>query len=143
MNIAQLYSAQLVGFVKMAFPDSTTKEDFPTLLHLKERTRSEDINEFKNYVRVNDIHKLVAIATDGAPAMRGVRVGFIALCRIDINFPDFVKCVIHHQALMGKVLDFSHLMMLVVKPTNSIRAKALQQHLFKAYLKSLMPCTET
>lgn len=130
-------TAQLVGFVKMAFPDSTTKEDFLTLLHLKERTRSEDIYEFKNYVRDNDIYKLVAIATNRAPAMRGVRAGFTALCRTDINFPDFVKCVIHQQALMGKVLDFSHLMTLVVKPMNSIRAKALQQHLFKAYLDEL------
>lgn len=61
-------TAQLV-FVKMAFPDSTTKEDFLTLLHLKERTRGEDIyNEFKKHIRDNDIpiHKLVAITTAGA-----------------------------------------------------------------------------
>lgn len=32
-------TAQLVVFVKMAFPDSTSKEDFLSVLHLKERTR--------------------------------------------------------------------------------------------------------
>lgn len=38
-------TAQLV---EMAFPDSTTKQIFLTLLHLKERTRGEDIyNQLK------------------------------------------------------------------------------------------------
>ncbi|CAM4732670.1 unnamed protein product [Leuciscus chuanchicus] len=126
----------------MVFQDSTTKEDFLTLLHLKDRTRGEDIfNEFKKYVDENciPIHKLVAITTDGAPAMRGVRSGFIALCRNDHAFPDIVNyhCVIHQQALVGKVVDFSHVMTLVVKLINSIRAKALQHRLFKALLDEL------
>ncbi|XP_039513051.1 general transcription factor II-I repeat domain-containing protein 2A-like [Pimephales promelas] len=135
-------TAQLVVFVRMVFQDSTTKEDFLTLLHLKDRTRGEDIfNEFKKYVDENciPIHKLVAITTDGAPAMRGVRSGFIALCRNDPAFPDFLNyhCVIHQQALVGKVVDFSHVMTLVVKLINSIRAKALQHRLFKALLDEL------
>ena len=65
-------TAQPAVFVRMAFQDFTTKEDFLTLLHLKQRTRGEDIyNVFKSYVRENNIpmHKLVAITTDGAPAM--------------------------------------------------------------------------
>lgn len=68
--------AQLLVFVIMGFLDSTTKEDFLTLLHLEERTRSEDIYDFKKYVRNNDIpiHKLVAIATDRAPAICSVHV---------------------------------------------------------------------
>ena len=135
-------TAQLVVFVRMAFQDSTTNEDFLTLLHLKERTRGEDIyQEFKKYVDENGIpiNKLVAITTDGAPAMRGVRAGFIALCRNDPKFPAFMDyhCVIHQQALVGKVLDFSHVMTLVVKLINSIRAKALQHRLFKALLDEL------
>ncbi|KAG2459918.1 GTD2B protein, partial [Polypterus senegalus] len=134
-------TAQLVVYVRMAFRDST-KEDFLTLLHLKERTRGEDIyTEFKKYVSENDIpiHKLVAITTDGAPAMRGVRLGFIALCRNDPDFPEFKNyhCVIHQQALSGKVVDFSHVMSLVVKLINSIRAIALQRRLFKALLDEL------
>ena len=35
--------AQLVVFVRMCFHDSTTKEDFLTLLHLHGRTRGEDM----------------------------------------------------------------------------------------------------
>ncbi|KAJ8005404.1 hypothetical protein DPEC_G00146280 [Dallia pectoralis] len=41
------------------------------------------------------------------------------------------------QALAGKVVDFSHVMLLVVKLINSIRAKALQHRLFKALLDEL------
>lgn len=111
-------------------------------MHLKERTRGEDIyNEFKKYVCDNDIpiHKFVAITTDGDPAMRSVCTGFIELCRNDHDFPDFVNyhCVIHQQALVGKVMDFSHVMTLVVKVINSIRAKALQHRLFQALLDEL------
>lgn len=118
-------TAQLAVFIRMVFQDSTTTDDFLTLLHLKDRTRGEDIfNEFKKYVHDNDIpiHKLVAITTDGAPAMRGVHLGFVALCRNDPAFPDFMSyhCIIHQQALVGKVLDFLHVMSLVVKLINSI-----------------------
>ena len=68
--------------------------------------------------------------------MRGVHVGFIALCPA---FPHFVNyhCVIHQQALVGKIVDFSHVMTLVVKLVNSIRAKALQHRLFKSLLDEL------
>lgn len=71
--------------------------------------------------------------------MRGVRSGFIALCCNDPAFPDFMSyhCVIHQQALVGKVVDFSHVMTLVVKLINSIRAKALQHRLFKSLMDEL------
>ncbi|KAM3860423.1 SCAN domain-containing protein 3-like [Diretmus argenteus] len=65
-------TAQLAIFVRMSFKDSTTKEDFLTLLHLKEKTRGQDMYEqFKQYVRENNIpiQKLAAMTTDGAPAM--------------------------------------------------------------------------
>ena len=42
-------TAQLVVFVRMAFQDSTTKEDFLTLLHLKERAREDIYNALKKY----------------------------------------------------------------------------------------------
>lgn len=101
----------------MVFQNSTTKEDFLILLHFKEKTRGEDIyNGFKKYIHDNDIpiHKLVAITADGAQALCGVRSGFIAPCRNDPEFPDFedYHCVIHQQALAGKVVDFSHVMTL-------------------------------
>lgn len=135
-------TAQLAIFVRMSFKDSTTNEDFLTLLHLKVKTRGQDMYEqFKQYVRENNIpiQKLAAMTTDGAPAMIGVRAGLISLCRNDPDFPAFVNyhCVIHQQALVSKVVDFSHVMSPVVKVVNSIRAHALQHRLFKSLLEEL------
>uniref|UniRef100_A0A8C8SXX4 Uncharacterized protein n=1 Tax=Pelusios castaneus TaxID=367368 RepID=A0A8C8SXX4_9SAUR len=135
-------TAQLIVFVRMAFKDTTVKEDFLTFLPFKEQTRGEVIyKEFKRYVTEKNIplEKLVSISTDGAPAMLDVNSGFIALCRTDPEFPSFVSyhCVIHQQALASKVVDFSHVMTVVVKMINSIRAKALQHRLFKSLLDEL------
>ena len=86
-------TAQLIVFVRMVFADFTIKEDFLALIPLKERTRGEDVyNAFKDYVRDYKIplHKIVAMTTDGAPAMLGVHSGFVSLCRKDENFPPLV-----------------------------------------------------
>lgn len=135
-------TAQLSVFVRMVFTDFTVKEDFLALIPLKERTRGEDVyNAFKDFVREYKIpiHKIVSLTTDGAPAMIGVRSGFVALCRKDPDFPPFVNyhCVIHQQALAAKAIDMSHVMNVVVKIVNSIRAKALQHRLFKSLLDEL------
>ncbi|KAJ4927678.1 hypothetical protein JOQ06_015481, partial [Pogonophryne albipinna] len=107
-------TAQLGVFVRMVFTDFTVKEAFLALIPLKERTRGEDVYKaFKDYVREYKIpiHKIVSFTTDGAPAMLGVRSGFVALCRKDPDFPPFI--------------------------VNSIRAKALQHRLFKSLLDEL------
>lgn len=132
-------TAQLAVFVRMVFSDFTIKEDFLVLIPMKERTRGEDVyNAFKDFVleKKIPIQKLVSITTDGAPAMRGVHSGFCALCRKDPDFPPFISyhCVIHQQALAGKAVDMSHVMNIVVKIVNSIRAKALQHRLFMSLL---------
>lgn len=71
------------------------------------------------------IHKLVAITTDRAWAMPGVRTDFLALCHNDSDFLDYVNyhCVIHQQALGWKFVSFSqphvsHVMTVVVKLMN-------------------------
>ncbi|MBN3313135.1 GTD2B protein, partial [Atractosteus spatula] len=93
---------------------------------------------FKTYTLEKNIplQKLVSFKTDRAPAMHGLNAGSIALCRKDPAIPSFVNYVIHQQVLASKVLDFSHVMTVVVKIVNSIHSKALQHHLFKSQLKS-------
>ena len=50
-SVDMMYTAQLIVGVCMVFKDSTTKEDFLTLLAIKERTRGKDVhNKFKRYV---------------------------------------------------------------------------------------------
>ena len=70
------------------------------------------------------VNKLVVMTTDGAPAMTGRTSGFIALCRGDDRFPDFFNydCVIHQQALCGKMLNMTEVMDISFKIVNSIWA---------------------
>ena len=58
------------------------------------------------------IYKPVFITTDGAPAMTGRINGFIALCKSNVDFPDFLnyRCIIHQQALCGKILNMKDVM---------------------------------
>lgn len=134
-------NAQLCVFVRMVFPDMTAKEDFLTLIPLKESTRGKDIYDaFLKFAHAAKLplYKLVCITTDGAPAMTGSHNGFIALCRADDTFPNFFSfhCVIHQQALCGKILNMKDVMDIAFKIVNSIRARSLQRRLFKAHLES-------
>uniref|UniRef100_A0A3Q1GPL9 SPIN-DOC-like zinc-finger domain-containing protein n=1 Tax=Acanthochromis polyacanthus TaxID=80966 RepID=A0A3Q1GPL9_9TELE len=119
-------TAQLMVFARMTFEDLTSKEAFLTLLPLKERTGARTFSPSSNSM---------CATTDGAPAMIDTPAGFIALHK-DPDFPVFVNyhCVIHHQALASKVVNFSHLMTLVTRIVNSIQAKGLQHRLLKSLL---------
>ncbi|XP_044306557.1 general transcription factor II-I repeat domain-containing protein 2-like isoform X2 [Varanus komodoensis] len=135
-------TSQLAIIVRMVFSDLSVKEELLKILSLKGKTRGEDIFQtFKNYVtEINlPLHKLSSITTDGAPAMVGCIDGFIAHCQKDESFPKFVSyhCIIHQEALCAKVLQFKHVMDVVTKIINSIRAVSLQHRLFKALLKDV------
>ena len=58
--------------------------------------------------------------------------GFVALCRRDDNFPDFLQyhCIIHQQVLCSKRLNTKEIMDVALKILNSIKAKSLQRRLF-------------
>ena len=85
------------------------------------------------------LEKLVSVVTDGAPAMIGRHAGFIAHCKGDTDFPNFLHyhCIIHQQSLCAKVIGFEHVMTPVVKIINSIRSKAKQHRNFKVLLEEL------
>ncbi|XP_077677617.1 general transcription factor II-I repeat domain-containing protein 2A-like [Eretmochelys imbricata] len=134
-----LDTAQLV---RMVFSDFTVKEELLKVLPMKGRTKGEDIyNLFKSYATSISmpLHKLSVITTDGAPAMMGSTNGFIALCKKNEFFPNFMSyhCIIHQEALYVKVLSFQHVMNVVIKIINSIREKPLQHQLFKALLEDV------
>ncbi|XP_078512536.1 general transcription factor II-I repeat domain-containing protein 2-like [Lissotriton helveticus] len=134
--------AQLAMFVRMVFEDFTNKEEFLTLMPLKTTTRGADIHkEMKNYLVKHNVplKKLVAITTDGTPAMRGRHSDFIANCKEDPDFPPLLNyhCIVHQQAICVKLMGFDHVMTPVVKIINSIRAKAKQHRTFKLFLEEL------
>ena len=117
----------------------TAKEELLTVLHIKEQTRGEDIfQSFKNFIEKTQlpVYKLVSITTDGAPAMVGRFNGFIAKCKQDEAFPDFLKyhCIIHQQALCAKMLNMKN-HGCVNKIACSIRARSLQRRIFREHLE--------
>ncbi|XP_034075813.1 zinc finger BED domain-containing protein 5-like [Gymnodraco acuticeps] len=133
-------TAQLCVFIRMVFTDMTAKEELLTILPMKEHTRGEDIfRTFKNFVDKTKLpmSKLSSITTDGAPAMVGRCNGFIAKCREDDIFPDFLNyhCIIHQHALCAKMLNMKEVMDVSLKVACSIRARPLQRRLFRAYLE--------
>ncbi|XP_068121767.1 general transcription factor II-I repeat domain-containing protein 2A-like [Hyperolius riggenbachi] len=133
-------TAQLCIFNRMGFTDMNAKEELLTILSMKERTRGEDIFQaFKQFIEKMrlPVCKLVSITTDGAPAMIGRVNGFIAKCREDDAFPDFLNyhCIIHQQALCAKMLNMKEIMDVAMKIACSIRARSLQRRLFRAHLE--------
>ncbi|XP_025407851.1 zinc finger BED domain-containing protein 5-like [Sipha flava] len=93
--------------------------------------------QFDESTDITDTAQLFCITTDGAPAMIGKNNGFIALCKNDNNFPNFITfhCVIHQQALCGKILNTRTIMDIAFKIANSIRSRSLQRRLFKLQLE--------
>ena len=133
-------TSQLCIFIRMVFKDLSTKEELLKVLPLKGKTRGEDIfHTFSDFVNKTQlpVNKLVSMTTDGAPAMTGRTNGFIALCRGDERFPDFFNyhCIIHQQALCGKMLNMAEVMDISFKIVNSIRARSLQRRLFRSQLQ--------
>lgn len=132
--------AQLCIFIRMVFHDMTAKEELLAVLHMNAHTRGDDTFEiFKNFIDNNKILvcKLVSITTDGAPSMIGRSNGFVAKCREDEAFPDFLSyhCIIHQQALCAKMLNMKEIMDVANKVACSIRARSLQRQLFRLHLE--------
>ncbi|MBN3296755.1 GTD2A protein, partial [Amia calva] len=116
-------TSQLGVFIRMVFNDCSVKEELLTIIPLKEKTREQDVySAFKKYIAEHKIPicELASITTDGAPAMV-------------LNY----HCIIHQQALCGKVLNMNDVMDFVVKVVNSIRSRPLQRRLFKTLLDEI------
>ena len=79
-----------------------------------------------------DLEKLVSVTTDGAPAMVGVRKGFVSLLEKHIKEAGFqnqvikIHCIIHQEALCAKYLEIKEVMNVVVKVVNLILSKGLK-----------------
>ena len=69
--------------------------------------------------------------------MIGRTSGFIALCKESESFPDILNhhCIIHQQALCGKILNMKEVMDIAMKIVCSVRARSLQKRLFRAHVE--------
>ncbi|KAI7805541.1 putative general transcription factor II-I repeat domain-containing protein 2A-like [Triplophysa rosa] len=77
-------------------------------------------------------NKLVGLTTDGAPAMCGEFRGLVGLVREKVGHTGenltAYHCIIHQEALCGKVLDMRHIMTVVNKTVNFIRSRDVPYH---------------
>ena len=110
------------------------------MLPLKGHTRGEDTFQvFINFANKTNLPlvKLISITTDGAPAMVGSSNGFIALCKQNNSFPNFIHfyCIMRQEVSCGKVLNMKEIMDIAMKIVCSIRARTLQRRLFGAHLE--------
>jgi hypothetical protein len=112
------------------------KEELLDLIALKDTTRGSDIKEAldvalgKAFV---SIKKIVSIAADGAPAMRGAKQGFMGLLIADTPYPDFISvhCIIHREYLAAKYFKYEHVMEVDLKIVNYIRSSAKTHRQFQ------------
>lgn len=133
--------AQLMFWVRY-FTGDRTGEDILALVSLSEHTTAIDI--FKAFqatvTRFNlDLKKLAAICTDGAPAMLGIRSGFVALVKKHAaeNFNNrhvlSYHCIIHQENLCAKALQRS---CNVVQTVTQVRTVAI----YVTYFVSSFDC---
>ena len=112
----------------MVFENMIAKEKLLCVLPLKGHTWGEDIFQvFINFANKTKLLlvKLISIITDGAPTMVSNSNGFIALCKRNDSFSTFIHyyCIIHQQALCGKVLNVKEVMDISMKIVCSIHAR--------------------
>ena len=133
---------QLAIFVRYVSFDFTIKEELLNMVALRETTRGVDIkNALDEALTSFDVplNKLVSVATDGAPAMVGKRVGLIGLMKCDPNFPAFlpIHCIIHREHLAAKHFRYEDVIKTVLEILNFIRVNGKNHRQFCNFVENL------
>lgn len=133
---------QLAIFIRYVSSDESVREELLDMVALKETTRGVDIkNALLTTLERFDVplQKLVAIATDGAPAMVGKNVGLVGLLRSDPSIPDFlpIHCIIHREHLVAKHFSYKDVISTVLRVVNYIRSNAKTHRQFRNFLEEL------
>ncbi|XP_055726157.1 general transcription factor II-I repeat domain-containing protein 2-like [Salvelinus fontinalis] len=138
--------AQLSIFIRGVDSSLSVTEEFLALRPMHGTTTGHDLYEEVSRC-VNEMElpweKLVGLTTDGAPAMCGHRSGLVAKIREKMQEENATgeltayHCIIHQEALCGKALKMEHVMSIITRTVNFIRAKGLNHRQFKAFLTEL------
>ncbi|XP_061686716.1 general transcription factor II-I repeat domain-containing protein 2-like, partial [Syngnathoides biaculeatus] len=135
--------AQLAIFIRGVDKTLNVTEEFLELVPMIDTTTAEDI--FSSVVgaldRIGaDWSRAVSLATDGAPSMIGKKAGVVTKFRDKVqaangggNFWTF-HCILHQEALCSKSLRMDHVMEVVVRTVNFIRARGLNHRQFDSFL---------
>ena len=137
-------TAQLLIFIRGMDAKFKITEELCSLRSLKSTTAENIFSEVTTALSSLDLSwkNLKSITTDEARNMVGKKKGVAALMKekvLEANGaqPMQFHCIIHQQALCGKVLNWRHVMSVVVSNVNFIKNHALNHRQFQTFLADL------
>ncbi|XP_029160186.1 general transcription factor II-I repeat domain-containing protein 2B-like [Nylanderia fulva] len=133
------HMSQLSIFIRIVQDDFSYVEELLDFVSLHDTTTGLDIflavdDSLKKFDI--DFSKCSSVTTDGAKAMTGSKIGFAGqLKQRNINIP-IIHCIIHQEALSGKVIKLSTAMETVTKIINIIKGgqNFLSHRKFQSFL---------
>ncbi|KYQ55832.1 General transcription factor II-I repeat domain-containing protein 2B [Trachymyrmex zeteki] len=134
------HMSQLSIFVRIVQNDFSYVEELLDFVPLHKTTTGVDIFKAVNQTLEKfdtDFSRCSAIVTDGAKAMTGSKIGFVGqIKQRDLKFP-IIHCIIHQEALCGKVVKLCSAMQTVTKIINMIKGghKFLSHRKFQQFLE--------
>ena len=125
----------LLGYVRFVH-NMQAQEEMLFAISLPADTRATTVfNAVERFYEEKEIpmQNILQCATDGAAAMVGKHRGFIALMKKKIPGLVAVHCVIHRQHLVARNLsaELHHSLNVVIKCINKIKARSLNDRLFR------------
>ena len=134
-------TSELLIFIRTVDVNFTVQEELVKVCSLNEGTKGSNIYAALESV-IHDYggyEKCSCIVTDGARAMTGNNTGLVGLPKKNGINCITLHCIIHQQALCGKMLQTSDVMKTVVQIVNLIRGgnKAHRHRRFITFLEEL------
>ncbi|XP_074513994.1 general transcription factor II-I repeat domain-containing protein 2A-like [Sebastes fasciatus] len=137
-------TAQLLIFIRGISTDFKITEELAAMQSMKGTTTGSDL-----FTEVNACldklelkwDKLAGVTTDGCPNLTGKNVGLLKRMQDKVKEMNpeqkltFLHCIIHQEVLCKSVLKMNHVVDVVTKTVNFIRARALNHREFVSLLE--------